>query len=176
MKKIIIASTLVLLCSLVGEAQSTEMRPIPLGDLTVEYLDKCPNPVYESMAWSSIEGTVVKVIDGDSIIVLTKDKERKQIDLAAIDASTSKALSRRELTELVLNREVEVWVSSRKFESKRVDGVVHVRGKDVNRELLKAGSVKYKKPKSYSMSSYKDCVYRIIEGEARDARRGLWRN
>lgn len=175
MKKLLLSIALLLSCNLWAEAQSNDVQKIgPRLSASFEYEDECGSPSVESSLWMSIEGTVIKVLDGNSIVVLTKDNKRRQVDLVALDTSVSADAARRRLTELVLNQQVEVLVSTSNIDSKKVSGVVHVPGADVNRELIKAGLARYKKPKSYSMSNYTACVYRIIEREAREAKRGLW--
>jgi endonuclease YncB( thermonuclease family) len=127
-------------------------------------------------AWYGLrfEGTVLKVVDGDSIIIILKDGRRKRVDLAGVDASIAQRKARSFLSELVLNRSVNVLVNPSAESESTVAGVVHTQVKDVNRELLKAGVARYKKPKPYSLSAYTACVYRITVSEAREAKRGLW--
>jgi endonuclease YncB( thermonuclease family) len=171
MKKSTLTITLILLCSVAGQAQSTSET---LVRLSTEYKDECGDPAYESMAWSSVEGTGVKIIDGSSIIILTKNNERRRVNLVAVDASASDSAARRQLKAMVLKSRVEVLVNPSEYAAKTVTGVVYALGKDVNLELIKAGAAKYKEPKSYAVSSFTSCVYRINEHRAREARRGLW--
>lgn len=176
MKKITVAVALAFLCGLAGRAQSAGpgTGPFGSGEKKFEYEGECGSPLVESMTMTLIEGTVVKVVDGDSVVVLTKDKKRRRIDLVGVDASDYDAAARRELTAMVLDREVEVLVKHEKYKSGRAAGLVHAGAKDVGHELISAGAARYKQPEPYSLSHYTACVYRIIERQAREARRGLW--
>ena len=147
MSKLILLIALLLSTSFCVIAQSTDAPIVPPPGLHFEYEDECGNPDRESSTWASIEGTVIKIEDGDTIVVLTKFDKRKRVDLAAVDASVSSAAARRMLTELVLNREVQVLVSSSNIDCTKTSGVVQTPAVDVNRELIKAGVARYKKPK-----------------------------
>jgi hypothetical protein len=39
---------------------------------------------------------------------------------------------------------------------------------------LEEGLGRFRKPEAYAISGYKACVYRLVEGEAQKAKRGLW--
>ena len=67
-------------------------------------------------------------------------------------------------------------VNPSNIESSTVLGVIHSQEKDINRALLEAGVVRYHEPEFYSVSRYTACVYRIVEREAREARKGFWQN
>jgi micrococcal nuclease len=157
----------------IGELlQDSHIAPIvpPL----FEHEDECGSPVRESSYWFTVDGKVVKVLDGDTIIVSSKDNKRKRVNLVAIDASAGQAEARSLLSGLVLNRSVSVMVRPRIIMPSTVVGVVYVKEKEVNRELLAVGAVRYQQPEPYSMSNYTACIYRIVEREARAAKRGLW--
>ena len=51
-----------LLFSVNGQQQPAREKPTPKS--TFEFEDECGDPTMESMAWISIEGTVVEVIAG----------------------------------------------------------------------------------------------------------------
>jgi endonuclease YncB( thermonuclease family) len=118
------------------------------------------------------------VIDGNTITIVLKDKSRRRITLVAVDAARPGRpfgdMARKKLADLVLNEAIEIWVLPSWGKSKRLTGVVHANGKDINQALIESGIVRYKRPESYSVSDYTACVYRILEGEAREAKRGLW--
>ena len=158
-----------------GQSNDTQRAPIP-RPLSFEHEDECGSPLVESMLWMSVEGKVIKVVDGDTIIVLTKDNKRKRVNLVAVDASAGQDAARSLLSGLVLNRVVSVLVNPSSIKSSTVVGVVHTQEKDVNRELLEAGVVRYHEPEFYSVSRYTACVYRIVEREVREAKRGLWQS
>jgi len=173
MKEIVLTIALLFSFSLRIEGQSSDAQRAPVpGPSPFEHEDECGSPVAESMLWTFVEGKVIRVVDGDTIILLTKDNKRKRVNLVAVDASAGQDLSRNLLSELVLNQLVSVHVSNDKPST--VVGVVHTQEKDVNRELLEAGVARYHKPEFYSVSRYTACVYRIVEKEAKDAKRGRW--
>ncbi|HVG32215.1 MAG TPA: thermonuclease family protein [Pyrinomonadaceae bacterium] len=175
MNKLILSIVFLLLCypAVMAQPADVQKTDAPIS-LRFEYEDKCGSPLVESMIWSLVEGTVIKVVDGDTILMLTKENKRRRIDLAAVDASAADDAARRMLNELVLNRAVNVLVNPSNVKSKKVSGVVKTVGADVNRALIQAGAARYKEPAPYSMSNHASCVYRITESEAREAKRGLW--
>ena len=176
MDKMILTITLLLSCNLCSWAQSSKGQNESLPKaLSFEYEDKCGNPLVESMLWQSFEGTVIKITGGDTIVVLAKGNKRKRVRLAAIDTTRSENAARLLLTNLILNQRVEVLVNPSNINSKNLSAVVYsAKHEEINRELIKAGAAKYKEPLPYSMSNYKACVYRVIENETREAKRGLW--
>ena len=178
MKEIILPIALLFSFGISVECQSnvTQKTPITWSSLSFEHEDECGNPLVESMLWMSVEGRVIKVVDGDTIVVQTKDNKRKRVNLVAVDAAAGQEVARSLLYRLVLNRSVSVLVNPSNIDSSAVVGVVHTKEKDVNRELLESGVVKYRKPESYSVSDYTACVYRIVERKAREAKKGLWQS
>ena len=142
--------------------------------LTFEHEVECGSPLVESMLWMSVEGNVIKVIDGDSIILFTKNNERKRVNLVAIDSSDATNSARRLLSRLVLNRTVSVLVNPSDIKRRTIVGVIRGQGKDVNRELLEAGAARYREPGAYRVSDYTACSYRIVERKAREAKKGIW--
>jgi endonuclease YncB( thermonuclease family) len=157
------------------QSSGTKQATLP-GLLDFEHEDVCGSPLVESMTWTLVEGRVVKVVDGETLIILTKENIRKRVKLAAIDPSGGQKRARDLLTRLVLNQFVEVWVNPSETSATTIFGVVHLPTKEINRELLEVGSAKYREPRGYSLSHYTACIYRIIEKRARDEKRGLWQN
>jgi endonuclease YncB( thermonuclease family) len=176
MKEIIFPIALLFSFGISVEGQSNDTQRTQLvSPLSFEH-EECGDPMVESMLWRSVEGRVIKVVDGDTIIVQTKDNKRKRVNLVAVDAAAGQDVARSSLSRLVLNRSVSVLVNPSNIDSSTVVGVVHTKRKDVNRELLESGVVKYRKPESYSVSDYTACLYRIAEREAREAKKGLWKS
>ena len=104
---------------------------------------------------SVMTGRVVKVIDGDTITVLTAGKQEK-IRLLDIDAPEKKQAygekSRLFLADMVAGKTVRVEYKNRDRYG-RILGVVFVGGKNVNEEMLKAGlawNYQYSRNKRYA--------------------------
>ena len=177
MKKIILLIALLFsfAVSVAGQSDDTPKTPVA-SPSPFEHEDKCGSPVVESMMWMTVDGKVIKVVDGDTIIVQTKDNKRKRVNLVAIDVTGAMIVARNFLSERVLNQTVSVWVNPSTIKSSTVVGVVHVEEKDINREMLESGIGKYRVPEPYSVSGYTSCVYRIVERKARVTKKGLWQN
>jgi len=127
-------------------------------------------------AWAeSLSGTVVTVIDGDTLVVQDDaTKKRHAVRLAGIDAPEPKQPyyleSARSLAALCHGKEAKVeW--SQRDEHKRRLGSVTCDGKDANAEQLRRGmawgSTGSSKPTSGLME---------LEGYARLRKIGLWKD
>lgn len=152
--------------------------------------DPCGDPAVESSFWGLVKGKVVKVEDGDTVLISLRDryhkeKSLKRIHLIGLDApergEAFGEASRLLLEGLVQNRVIEVWVktdiSFRGRLPAEMAGVVHLRNiemLDVNLMMILSGMARHKDAESYSMSNYTECHYVRAEEEARVARRGLW--
>lgn len=140
---------------------------------TTEFEKVCGSSSPDDSTWVSIQGKAVEVVGSNAIVVLTASGERKHVSLAGVkDPQTIAA--RALLLGLVLNREVTVIVNRSNATSEQVTGIVHAQTRDINRELLAAGAAPYQKPESHTMSDHLACVYRIVEQQAREHRRGMW--
>lgn len=146
--------------------------------------DPCGNPLKESMVWTSVSGRVVRVVDGDTLIISIQDKRRKTVHLVGIDSPGEELReeSRIYLEQMALDTDVEVLLNPSHWDSKQpkpaeITGVVYIRsgsGMDANLAMIEAGMARYKKPKPYEMSNYSECRYKNAETKAREAKRGLW--
>ena len=90
----------------------------------------------------TLTGRVVRVTDGDTIVVLDADKVQHKIRLQGIDAPERHQAfgtkSKEHLSDLVAGKTVEVDYS--KYDRYgRVLGIVMVNGEDVNLEQIEAG-------------------------------------
>lgn len=166
--------TFLLSGSLIALAQESK----PLIDFSN---DPCGNPLTVSTAYILIKGTVVDVIDGETLLVELTDRKRKRIKLIGIDAPDSKSAlgksSKEYLANLVSGKSVEIsFISFEAKKRKQITAMVSVAGgeeSDVNRELLKMGLARYKDAGA-SLDWYLRCHYKRVEDEARAAKRGLW--
>jgi endonuclease YncB( thermonuclease family) len=120
----------------------------------------------------TISGTVVKVIDGDTLIVEDAAKKRYRVRLAEIDAPERSQPfwkeSARSLAELCHKKNATVgW--SEQDNKKRYLGYVNCAGKDANAEQLRRGMA-WGSPRSTKPTS---ALYEL-EAYARLRRIGLW--
>lgn len=117
-------------------------------------------------------GKVVGVSDGDTISVMRDGREEK-VRLNGIDApEKSQAFGTRAkqfTSSLVFGRMAGVYYQKRDRYG-RILGNVVVDGKDLSRELLKAGLAWHYR--QYS----RDSKLQALEDQAHAARRGLWRD
>ena len=138
-----------------------DIRPFLLLLLTLATL-----PVHAAM----LTGRVVRVIDGDTIVVLDPDKVQRRIRLQGIDAPERHQAygtkSRAYLSELVAGRTVEVAFS--KYDRYgRILGKVIVNGEDENLEQVEAGMAWHYKRYQSEQSATDRVKYSDAEREAK---------
>jgi endonuclease YncB( thermonuclease family) len=122
-------------------------------------------------AWADFTGRVVGVADGDSITVL-RDREQVKVRLVGIDAPERAQpfgnQSRQALEALVKGREVRV-VERGHDRFHRTLGKVYRGELDVNAEQVRQGM-------AWVLRQYaRNATLDSIEAEAREQKRGLWR-
>jgi endonuclease YncB( thermonuclease family) len=141
-----------------------------------QYERECGNPLMESMLWRMEKGTVAEIMEDGSLILLTTNPlhTRVRVFLAGVDTSKNNEAAKNLLTELTLNRQVNILV--RNLGPDKIFAVVKADNQDINRELIKTGTAQYRQPEAYAMSSYTACTYRIEESKARAAKKGIWKN
>lgn len=118
-----------------------------------------------------ISGYVVSIADGDTLTLLTSDKERVKVRLAEIDTPEKKQpygqRAKQELASLAFNKDAQINVLDTDRYG-RVVGRVVVNEVDVNAELIRRGAAWV----------YRDYLKRpeliTLETEARRLRKGLW--
>jgi endonuclease YncB( thermonuclease family) len=149
--------------------------------------DECGSPLYESQVWRGVRGKVIDVRSGASITIRTyadancdgegclKAGAIKRVLLPAVDTSRTDSEARQYLMRTVLNLDVEVLSNPSRVDDGTLSGEVHCHGSDLSMVLLNAGLAAYSaKTRPYTISSYKNCLYRIAEREARTKHLGLW--
>lgn len=120
---------------------------------------------------ATLSGKVVSVADGDTITILTPDKEQVKIRLVEIDAPEKDQpygqKSKQSLSDLVFGKDVSVeWDKTDKY--KRTLGRVFVGDTDVNLQQVKNGA-------AWAYTQYlTDDRIKQAETEARNAKAGLW--
>ncbi|MEK6789969.1 MAG: thermonuclease family protein [Pseudomonadota bacterium] len=128
-------------------------------------------PVLHARADAQISGYVISIADGDTLTLLTANKERVKVRLAEIDTPEKKQpygqKAKQELASLTFNQDAQISVIDTDRYG-RVVGRVVVDGLDVNAELVRRGAAWV----------YRDYLKRPelipLEAEARRQRKGLW--
>ena len=107
---------------------------------------------FRSAHAETLSGRVVRVTDGDTIVVLDADKVQRKIRLQGIDAPERRQAfgtkSKEHLSDLVAGKTVEVDYS--KYDRyQRILGKVMVGGEDVNLEQVEDGMACHLSVKAY---------------------------
>jgi endonuclease YncB( thermonuclease family) len=130
--------------------------------------------VFQPAGAETVAGTVVSVIDGDTLVLQDSAKRRHVVRLAEIDAPEPKqpfyTQSARSLASLCHRKTAEVEWSERD-KRKRVLGYVKCAGKDANAEQLRRGMA-WGSPRATRPTS---ALYEL-EAYARLRRIGLWKD
>ena len=125
----------------------------------------------------TLTGRVVRVTDGDTIVVLDSANAQHKIRLQGIDAPERKQAfgtkSKEHLSDSVAGKFVVVDYDKRdRYE--RILGKVLLSDEDMNLEQIRAGLAwHYKKYQKDQAPSDRE-LYSDAEVEAREAKRGLW--
>jgi endonuclease YncB( thermonuclease family) len=125
----------------------------------------------------TLTGRVVRVTDGDTIVVLDSNNAQHKIRLLGIDAPERKQAygtkSKEHLSESVAGKFVVVEYEKRDY-YKRILGKVLLSGEDMNLEQIKAGLAWHYKKYQGEQPPADRMKYSDEEMEARRDRRGLW--
>ena len=119
----------------------------------------------------TLEGTVVKITDGDTLTLLTPSSQQVKIRLAGIDTPERKQpfgnRAKQALSSLAFQKQALIKVEA-KDRYGRIVGTVFVDGQNVNAELARQGMAwVYRK---YA----KDKVLYDLEAQAKEEKLGLW--
>jgi len=117
-------------------------------------------------------GKVIKIVDGDTFDMLTKEKTSVRVRMNGIDCPERKQdfyqSAKNALAGYVFNKEVTLLITGRD-RNKRIIATVYCSGENINLAMIQNGYAwHYKK---YST----DTVYAKAEQQARLALKGLWR-
>ncbi|WP_293936114.1 thermonuclease family protein [Iodobacter sp.] len=125
-----------------------------------------------------LSGVVIKVLDGDSLIIRDAANQEHALRLAFIDAPEySQAFgseSRRSLDRWAYQKTaVATVIDTDKYQRSVV--LLQIVGKDINAEQVKAGLAwHYQHFAKGKQSTTQFALYQAAESEARAAQRGLW--
>ena len=123
------------------------------------------------------EGKIIKITDGDTVHVLDAEKTTHKIRLAGIDApergqpygkAAGKFLSKQ------INQQTVCIDWHKRDRYKRLVGVIHYEGRDVNLELVKAGYAWHYKKYQREQTPADRVIYADAEVQARSEAIGLW--
>ncbi|MDB4409331.1 thermonuclease family protein [Gammaproteobacteria bacterium] len=125
----------------------------------------------------TLTGRVVRVTDGDTIVVLDSSNVQHKIRLTGIDAPERKQAfgtkSKEHLSDSVAGKFVVVDYDKRdRYE--RILGKVLLSNEDMNLEQIKAGLAWHYKKYQKDQEPADRELYSEAEIEAREAKRGLW--
>lgn len=122
---------------------------------------------------ASLTGRVVRVIDGDTLVVLTKSERTVRVRLAGIDAPEKGQpfgqRARQFLASRVAGRVVEVAGDSRDRYD-RILGTLRTDGRDINAELVCGGLAWAYRVRNVAQNP----AYLKCEKAAREEKKGLW--
>ncbi|EDQ9689813.1 thermonuclease family protein [Salmonella enterica subsp. enterica] len=122
---------------------------------------------------ASLTGRVVRVIDGDTVVVLTKSDRTVRVRLADIDAPEKGQpfgqRARQFLASRVAGRVVAVAGDSRDRHN-RILGTLWADGRDINAELVCGGLAWAYRVRDVAQNP----AYLQCENAAREEKKGLW--
>jgi micrococcal nuclease len=128
----------------------------------------------------TVEGTVTRVSDGDSVIVVTAEETKLRTRLYGIDAPEVRhgkkvgqpfgEDAKRALSEMILGKKVRLEIIDID-RYRRMVGIVYLDGKNINEEMVRLGL-------AWAYRRYLDAPYASefigAEQEAREKGLGLW--
>ncbi len=120
-----------------------------------------------------LKGKIIHISDGDTVHLLTDNKEKIKIRLNDIDAPESKQAfgnkSKENLKKYIYQKNVVVEYKN-KDKYKRVLGTIYYQNRDINLQQVKDGYAWVYKQYSNKQNYIK------AEREARSSKKGLWRD
>lgn len=126
-----------------------------------------------------LEGRVVAVHDGDTVTVLDGANQQHRIRIAGIDAPEKAQafgeVAKQSLARLAFGKHAELRCNKRDRYGREVCGIF-VDARDVGLEQVRNGHAWWYREYAREQSPEDRRVYAAAEAEARDLRRGLWRD
>ena len=116
--------------------------------------------------------TVLKIVDGDTFIGLTKGRKKVYYRLQGVDAPEKdqpfSEKSKKKLKKLIGGKLIGIKVQENSENGRSMVRAYTPKGKDVSAEMLKSGL-------AWHLKNYDNSViYSQLENEARKIRKGLW--
>lgn len=120
----------------------------------------------------TLRGKVVRVSDGDTVVLLDADNTQHKIRLNGIDAPENGQpygdKSKEYLSNLIAGKEVTVEVKGTD-QYKRILGVVYLGEVNINAEMIRAGY-------AWNYKYSKDKYYIKLQEKAKAEKKGLWKD
>lgn len=115
---------------------------------------------------------VVKIVDGDTFIGLTKGRKKVYYRLQGVDAPEKNQpfseKSKKKLKKLIGGKLIGIKVQENSENGRSMVRAYTPKGKDISAEMLKSGL-------AWHLKNYDNSViYSQLENEARKIRKGLW--
>lgn len=122
---------------------------------------------------------VVGIQDGDTVTVLDASNQQHRIRLAGIDAPEKAqafgAAAKEQLSRLAFGKQADLRCAKRDRYGREVCSL-YVAGRDLGLEQVRTGHAWWFREYAREQSLEDRKVYESAENEAREARRGLWRD
>lgn len=161
--------SLITVFAVVGLAQDS--RPI------MQKLSGDTRPKRLDVSQGLIEGKVIRVLDGDTLNIQTRENAVHTIRIQGIDAPDEKQdnakKSRKNLEELILDKDVKV-VAHKSDQRGYVIGSVYLLGRDIGLFQIESGMAWHFKQYSYEQTAANRKTYALAETKAKADRLGLW--
>jgi endonuclease YncB( thermonuclease family) len=126
-----------------------------------------------------LEGSAVRVVDGDTVVLLDPSKEQHRIGLAGIDAAARKrpfgAGSKQYLSDKIARQDAVVDGHKRDRYGRLV-GKIIFDGDAVNLSMARAGVAWWYRKCAHEQSAADRVLYEDAETKARAEKVGLWRD
>ncbi len=144
------------------------------------YLKCCSIEILDSdriIKTYTLTGTVIKVIDGDTITILDSSKQQHKIRLAGIDAPEKRQpygkAAKKELSRLIYNKQVCInWHKIGKY--RRKIGTVLLKQNNTNLIMVKTGYAWHYKKYQHEQTEEERTTFSKAEINAKSNVIGLW--
>lgn len=148
----------------------------PAATPAFEHLDECPNPIVENMAWRLIQGSVVEVTSARTFRLRADSGEVFTVSIANIgEPADPDAMAT--LKRMIYGKRMSVMFNKPADRQGQITGEVNDQdGRDIARQLLRAGAAAFVAAPAYTLSDYSECLHRIAEREAKAEGVGVWRH
>jgi micrococcal nuclease len=125
----------------------------------------------------TLEGRVVRVIDGDTVVVLDANRTQYRIRLAGIDAPERKQpfgqRSKQYLASQIAGQDVAInWDKYDRYH--RIVGKIIYDGQHVDLAMVRAGLAWWYRHYAHEQSAADRVLYEDAETKAKAERKGLW--